>query len=93
MEYHKFPWLRAGIKIVDEPVAEARRIRWEGELRSAKDRGAIENGVKQMRIGIEKNKVRAAVVERIVTFVIDLLLGSFAGIGKRGGFIRSNSRR
>src|SRR5262249_20384312 len=43
VEDHELPGLRAGIEIVDEPVAKDGGIGRERQLRSAKNRGAVED--------------------------------------------------
>src|SRR6202030_3575095 len=92
VKHHEFPRLRTGIKIVNQPIAKHRRIWRKGELRGRGYGWPVEHPIKQVRVGVQKNEVGAAGVEREIVHVVDLLLGALAGVNRCGSAVSSDSR-
>ena len=90
MEDHDLPRLATGIEIVDQPIAQNGRIVGESLGRLGVERGAVQLTVEEMRIGVQKDEVGVAGIERIVVHVVDLLLGAFSGINRSGSAVGSD---
>src|SRR5262249_47440939 len=65
---------------MNHPVAESRRIWRKDRGRRIEGIGAGQVVIKQVWIGIKKEEVSIAVIERVVALVIDLLFGAMPGI-------------
>src|SRR5258706_12687565 len=88
VKHYEFPRLRTGIEIMNQPIAKHRGIRRKRELRSRVYGWSVEHPIEQMRVSVQENVMRVAVVKRVVTLMINLLLRARARIGKRGRFVR-----
>jgi len=66
------PELFAGIEVVDDPILERGRISGEDRRRSVEGIAAGKIVVKEVRIGVEIEEVRVAIVERVVALMVDL---------------------
>src|ERR1700751_5015337 len=80
MEHNDLPELLAGVQVVDHPLPESRGVTDECRRRSVESIPAGQVVVEEVRICVEEQKVRIAVVERIVALVIDLQVRSLAGV-------------
>src|ERR1700693_5697310 len=80
MEHDDLPALLAGIQIVDHPLPKGSGITHEGRRRRVEGISARQVVVEEVRICVEKEKMRIAVVERVIALVIDLQAFAFAGV-------------
>src|SRR3984893_10859213 len=80
MKHDDLPGLLAGIQIVDHPLPKRSGITHESRRRRVEGISAGQVVVEEMRICVEKEKMRVAVVERVVALVIDLQACTLAGV-------------
>src|SRR5262249_6211259 len=79
---YDLPGLVRSVEIRDEPVAKDLRIGRKRAWGFGIDRCEVDDGIVEMRIGIEENEMRIAVVEGVVAHVVDLAFCAQPSIDK-----------